>query len=63
MIPSRGENASPIVTVLGLAVAVVAIVGTRYFGWEWGSNQLLPTAIGVLVAVFAVISVVRAYRK
>jgi biopolymer transport protein ExbB/TolQ len=46
-------------TVIGLLVAVVAIVGTQMLGWEWGSEQLLPTIIGVAVAGIAVVLVVR----
>ncbi|SEQ70899.1 multidrug transporter [Natrinema salaciae] len=45
---------SSLVTAIGLAVALVAIVGTQVFGWEWGSGQLVPTAIGVGVAVIAI---------
>lgn len=46
-------------TVIGLLVAVVAIVGTQMLGWEWGSEQLVPTIIGVAVAGIAVVLVVR----
>ncbi|MFC7210454.1 multidrug transporter [Natronoarchaeum sp. GCM10025321] len=45
--------------VIGLLVAVVAIVGTQMLGWEWGSEQLVPTIIGVAVAGIAVVLVVR----
>ncbi len=45
--------------VIGLLVAVVAIVGTQMLGWEWGSEQLLPTIIGVAAAGIAVVLVVR----
>lgn len=46
-------------TVIGLLVAVVAIVGTQMLGWEWGSEQLMPTIIGVAVAGIAVVLVLR----
>ncbi|MFC4408180.1 multidrug transporter [Haloarchaeobius iranensis] len=46
-------------TALGVLVAVVAIVGTQFLGWEWGSGQTVPTVIGVAVAVFAVALVAR----
>ena len=41
--------------IIGLLVAMVAIVGTRAFGWEWGSGQFSPTIIGVVAAGIAVI--------
>ena len=50
---------SPMVTVFGVLVAIVAIVGTRFLGWEWGSGQLVPTIVGVVVAGVAVVIVVR----
>lgn len=49
-----GRTSSPLVTAIGVAVALVAIVGTQVLGWEWGSGQLLPTIIGVAAAVIAV---------
>ncbi|WP_312908425.1 multidrug transporter [Natronosalvus caseinilyticus] len=52
------RDQSSIVSVLGLLVAIVAIVGTQVLGWEWGSGQLVPTIIGV-VATIAVLVVVR----
>ncbi|MGQ3412975.1 multidrug transporter [Natrinema sp. LN54] len=54
MARSLGRNSSPLLTAIGLAVALVAIVGTQVLGWEWGSGQLLPTIIGVAAAVIAV---------
>lgn len=48
------RTSSPLVTAIGVAVALVAIVGTQVLGWEWGSGQLLPTIIGVAAAVIAV---------
>lgn len=54
MVLSFGRNSSPLVTAIGAAVALVAIVGTQVLGWEWGSGQLVPTIIGVVVAVVAV---------
>lgn len=47
---------------IGLVVAVVAIVGTLAFGWEWASGELLPTIIGVAVCGIAVILVARSVR-
>ncbi|WP_066417051.1 multidrug transporter [Halorubrum aethiopicum] len=53
------QDRSPVVTVFGVLVAIVAIVGTRFLGWEWGSGQLVPTIVGVVVAGIAVVIVVR----
>jgi biopolymer transport protein ExbB/TolQ len=44
-------------TAFGLLVALVAIVGTQFLGWEWGSGRLVPTIIGVAVAGIAVLLV------
>jgi biopolymer transport protein ExbB/TolQ len=46
---------STLLTTVGLLVAVVAIVGTQFLGWEWGSGGLAPTTIGVIVAGIAVL--------
>ena len=62
MRPSHGTNSSPVVTAVGVLVAIVAVVGTQFLDWQWGSNQLLPTAVGVLVAGIAVVVIVRNYR-
>ena len=45
---------SALISGFGLLVAGVAIIGTQYLGWEWGSGGLAPTSIGVVVAVVAV---------
>lgn len=50
---------SPIATVIGATVAAVAVVGTQFLGWEWGSGQLLPTVLGLSVAVVAVVLVAK----
>jgi biopolymer transport protein ExbB/TolQ len=51
------RNSSSVGTALGILVAVVAVVGSQFLGWEWGGGQLLPTVIGVAVAVVAVVLV------
>lgn len=51
---SLGRNSSPLVTAIGVAVALVAVVGTQVLGWEWGSGRLVPSIIGVVVAAIAV---------
>ncbi|OYR56685.1 multidrug transporter [Halorubrum halodurans] len=50
---------SPVATVLGVLVAIVAVVGTRFLGWEWGSGRLVPTVVGVAAAGIAVVVVAR----
>jgi biopolymer transport protein ExbB/TolQ len=45
---------SALFTAVGVIVAIGAVVGTQLLGWEWGSGQLMPTAIGVAVAGIAV---------
>ena len=53
------RDQSSIVTAFGLMVAIVAIIGTQVFGWEWGDGQLIPTIIGITVVAIAVLVVVR----
>jgi uncharacterized membrane protein len=48
------RNQSSVITAFGVLVAIVAIVGTQFLGWEWGSGQLVPTVVGVVVAGVAV---------
>ncbi|WP_222915939.1 multidrug transporter [Natrinema sp. SYSU A 869] len=52
---SLGRTSSSLVTAIGVAVALVAIVGTQVLGWEWGSGRLVPTLIGVVAAGIAVV--------
>jgi hypothetical protein len=52
-----GKNQSPVFAIVGVLVAAVAVVGTQFFGWEWGSGQLIPTLIGVAVATVAIVAV------
>ncbi len=49
------DRQSPLLTAVGLLVAAIAIVGTQFLGWEWGSGGLAPTTIGVIVAGIAVV--------
>jgi FtsH-binding integral membrane protein len=44
-------------TVLGVLVALIAIVGTTFLGWEWGASfaeQPIPFVLGVCVAILAI---------
>lgn len=45
---------SSILTAVGVVVAVVAVVGAQFLGWEWGGGQPGPTLIGLAVATIAV---------
>ncbi|WP_248898182.1 multidrug transporter [Haloplanus halobius] len=58
MDPGYGEQPSW-VTALGLIVALIAIVGTQFLDWQWGSGQLVPTIVGVAVAGIAVLLVAK----
>lgn len=42
-------------TVVGIAVFVLAVLGTEFLNWEWGAstNQPLPFAIGAIAAIIA----------
>lgn len=44
---------SDALTSVGVAVAAVAVIGSTVLGWEWGDDRLVPTAIGVVVALVA----------
>ena len=56
---AKYSNQSSLVTAFGVLISGVAIVGTQFLGWEWGSGQLIPTIIGVVVAGVAVVIVAR----
>ena len=45
---------SPLLTAAGVLIALLAVVGTQFLGWEWGSGGAVPTVIGVAVAGIAV---------
>jgi len=53
--PGRSSD-SPVLFLIGLAVAAVAVVGTTFLGWEFGgSGSTAPLAIAaVCVAVVAI---------
>ena len=57
--PLIESSQSSLVSAFGLLVALVAVVGTRFLGWEWGSGGVVPTLVGVAVAVVAVAVVAR----
>jgi len=49
--PGRSSD-SPILFVIGLIAAAVALVGTTFFGWEFGQpSGPVPVAIDVACAV------------
>ncbi|MFC6736021.1 multidrug transporter [Halolamina salina] len=52
--PGRSSD-SPVLFLIGLAVAAVAVVGTTFLGWEFGeSSGSVPVVIGVACAVAGV---------
>lgn len=63
MIPSR--NGSTVGTAIGLAVFVVAIVGSVFLDWTWENpeGKLLPLLLGVGAATVAVLVAVRLLRS
>lgn len=53
--PGAGRSDSPTLQYVGLAVAVIAVVGWLVAGWEFGSGDgLLPTAIAAACVVLGV---------
>lgn len=53
--PGRSSD-SPLLFVIGLAVAAVALVGSNFLGWEFGQpSGPVPVAIGVAAAVAGVV--------
>ncbi|WP_049912378.1 hypothetical protein [Natrialba hulunbeirensis] len=56
---AKYSNQSSLVTAFAVLIAGVAIIGTQFFGWEWGSGQLIPSIIGVVVAGVAVVVAAR----
>lgn len=58
------RNPSRLGTALGALAVVVAIVGTQFFGWEWGvTDQLLPLVIGLVAAIAAGTVALRTIRN
>ncbi|OIB58083.1 multidrug transporter [Natrialba sp. SSL1] len=56
---SKYQDQSSVITAFGILIAIVAIVGAQFFGWEWGDGQLVPTLIGVVVAGIAIVVLAR----
>ncbi|RJT06181.1 multidrug transporter [Halococcus sp. IIIV-5B] len=54
------RDRSTVGTAVGLAVCLVAVLGSQFLGWEWGSGQFVPAVIGVAAVVAAG---VLAYRR
>ena len=53
--PGAGRSSSGTARAVGAIVAVIAVVGSLALGWSFdGAGDILPTAIGVGVAVLAV---------
>lgn len=58
---SRNKNQSSLITAFAILIALIAIAGTQFLGWEWGSGQLIPTLLGIVVACIAVLSFIYYY--
>jgi hypothetical protein len=59
--PGRADESRPL-QLVGAAVALVAVVGTLAFNWQFGGDSgVLPTALAVMAVVLAV--GVTAYRR
>jgi hypothetical protein len=43
-----------VLQLVAVAVAAIALVGTLFFGWEFGDGGTTSTLLGVAVAVIAV---------
>lgn len=60
--PGKPSQSKPLQYV-GALVAVVAVVGTVAFGWEFGAtDDLAPVALGVVFAVVAIGATLYRYR-
>lgn len=56
------RDTSAIGTVIGVLFVLVALVGTTFFGWEWGGSfaeQPIAIVVGVVAAVIAVVVMLR----
>ena len=47
------RDQSTVGTAVGIAVCVVAVLGSQFLGWEWGPWQLIPALIGIAAVVAA----------
>lgn len=55
------RDTSTVGTVIGIAIAIVAVGGSVLFGWEWNAfpTQPIPLVIGVVAALAAVTVMIR----
>jgi hypothetical protein len=58
--PGSASSSRPLQYV-GALVALIAVLGSVFGGWQFGDDRLLPTAIGVACVLLAV--GVIAYRR
>jgi len=58
------RDTSSIGTLVGLVVVGIAIGGSVFFDWEWGSflEQPLPLVIGMVAAIAAVVATIHRVR-
>lgn len=60
-----GGDSPSVLTIVGVAVALVAVVGTTFLGWEWGASfaeQPIPFVLGACAAIIALGYAVYQYR-
>lgn len=57
------RDRSTVGTAVGLAVCLVAVLGSQFLGWEWGSGQLVPAVIGGAAVVAAGVLAYRRFRR
>ena len=57
--PLGYRNQSSVIAGFGFIIAIVAIIGTQFMGWEWGDGQLVTLIIGVIIAGIALLVVGR----
>jgi len=57
------KTESPAIALFGCLVAVTAVIGSQFLGWEWGDGRLVPTLIGVMAAGVAILLVSGRYSE
>jgi cobalamin biosynthesis protein CobD/CbiB len=54
------RSSSRLEFVVGVLFAIIAVIGSVFFGWDFGgTSQPLPFALGVLAAIIAVLFTIR----
>lgn len=52
-------------TIIGIAVAGIALLGNSFLGWRWSEfpNQPVPLAIGVITAIAAAVIAFQRFKN